>query len=126
MGKFNINISGSNTIGAQAVGDQATATGHVNATLFPGILTQERFNQEVSDILNLLADRQDELREIVSGLGAIRASGKSRSEVTHEVQAALAQIPKPVLQRLKAQLEPLAQGLASNAVFLGLQNLFAS
>lgn len=123
MSKFSINISGSNNIGAQAMGDHATATGHVNAA---SSLTQERFNQDVSEILHLLADRQDELRDAVAGLGAISVSGKSRSEVAHEVQTALAQASKPVLHRLKAQIEPFAQGLASNAVFLGLQNLIAS
>lgn len=125
--KFSIKVKGS-TIGAQAVGDHATATGHVNMGAPPPAagdgVSQDQFNNDVSAILHMLTNATERLEagqvglnQLIAGFYNVNVDGKTNDELVLEIKAAIAKAPKSVQARLKLHLEPLAQGLASNALF---------
>lgn len=129
--KYNIKVK-SSTIGAQAIGDHAMATGHVSTAnakqLSADSVSQDQFNSDVSAILHMLTDTterleagQASLNQFIAGLYGVNVDGKTTEELVREIKAAITKAPKSVPERLKRQLEALAQGLASNAAFQLLQ-----
>jgi len=91
-------------------------------------VSQDQFNNDVSAILHMLTSATERLEadqvglnQLIAGFYSVNVDGKTNDELVLEIKAAIAKAPKSTLARLKTQLEPLAQGLASNALFQLLQ-----